>query len=220
MKKIILALFLSLCVFSFQAQAAQVGVYIAPKMGLNFQGKGDAKVSSSTTSSGLSADRTSSLNAGIALGYDLQYATTLPMRFEFEAMFRTSTTADNTWTFSGSQFSADQEIGMTTYFVNAYYDFYTSTPFTPYLAAGLGFANVEHEFNMNGIRSSKSSSEVAFNIGAGVSWLLAGDFTLDLGYRYIYPDKVKNTFTSNGVSYTSSIRPTTHELNCALRYTF
>ncbi len=216
MKKIIFTLFALALLSPVHAEAASIGVYVAPKIGMNIQNKDDAKAYIGSSSSGLSGDTTTSFSGGIALGLDLQYLTMLPMRVEFEAMTRTDTKAENSWSLGGSSFDASQEIGMTTYFVNAYYDFYTQTPFTPYIGAGVGYADIESVLEAGAFKESEESAVTAFNIGFGVSWLLVGDFTLDAGYRYIYPEEIKSSFGANS----SKIRPTAHELNMGLRYTF
>ncbi len=216
MKKILLSLFALALLAPVHAQAASIGVYVAPKVGINVQSKDDAKAFIGGSHSGLSGDTTASFSGGIAIGMDLQYLTTLPVRVEFEAMTRTDTSADNTWSVGGSSYEASQEVGMTTYFVNAYYDFYTPTPFTPYVGVGVGFANIEDVLEAGAFKETNDSTATAFNVGFGVSWLLVGDFALDAGYRYIYPEEIKSSFGGN----LSEIRPTAHEINLGLRYTF
>ncbi len=206
---------------AYTAQAAELGIYIAPKVGVNYQDKDSTNVSGLNTSSGLNGDRTFSFSGGLALGYDLQYATTLPLRVEFEAMWRTSTTSENTWTYGSSQFSGTQKIGLDTYFVNAYYDFYNSSPFVPYAGIGLGFANISQDMTYNNAYSfSEDSTKFAFNVGLGVSWLMQNGFTADMGYRYIRPNETSATFTDGANAFTSSVRPTAHELVFGIRYTF
>ncbi len=216
MKKIIFA-FIALALLSpMPADAASVGVYVTPKLGLNVQSKDDAKAIVGGGSSGLSADMNTSFSGGLAVGLDLQYLTMLPVRVEFEAMTRTDTSADNTWSAGSSTYEAKQDIGLTTYFVNAYYDFYTATPFTPYIGAGIGFASIEDVLEAGNFKETNESTATAFNVGFGVSWLLVGDFTLDANYRYIYPEEIQSNFGAN----VSKIRPTAHELLLGLRYTF
>ncbi len=216
MKKIILSLFACMLLSAPAAEAAQYGIYLAPKIGASLQDMSESSVSGAA-SSGLSGDREASLSGGIAIGYDLQYsASALPVRVEFEAIFRSSSTANNRWSANGATYSAEQTARMDTYFVNAYYDFYNSTPFIPYVGAGVGAASVSQEFKINGQSVEQDETVAAFNAGFGVAWLIKGGFTADFGYKYIYPGEVK----SSVAGFSSTAQPQGHEVLFGLRYTF
>ncbi len=200
----------------YTAQAAEFGLYVTPKIGYNLQSKDSAKISGNA-SSGLSSDLSSSLSGGIAIGYDMQYSeSALPLRFEFEAMFRTKTSADNKWTDAAINYNATQDMRMDTYFVNAYFDIYNSSPFVPYLSAGLGMMDYSQTTKINDVSFSSSDAVFAANVGLGISWLIKGGFMVDLGYRFIYLSEI----SASQNDFKSTIRPTTHELLFGLRYTF
>ncbi len=217
MKKLIILFMAAFLTFTgYSAEAAQFGVYIAPKAGYNLQDKGDAKISGAE-SSGLSSETSGAFSGGFAIGYDMQYSSmALPLRLEFEAIWRTDTEAKNTWLDAGMNHSATQKIGLTTYFVNAYWDIYNSSPFIPYLTAGLGMASVKQENDFDNYSFNQDESVFAVNAGLGISWLIRGGFMVDMGYKFIYPGEVTQTYQN----ITSSIRPSTHEFLFALRYTF
>lgn len=222
MNKIILALCFFAFAFGFETKpvsaAMKLGVYIAPKVGANFQSKDDARVvlDNALSTSNLSANNNFALNGGLALGYDFQYITFLPFRVEAEFMFRTGTKADNAWSVGQVHYDSEQKITLDTYFLNVYYDFHNLSPVTPYVGAGVGIAEVENELKVNGVNGSQTGTYGAMNIGFGASVVLIEDFVLDLGYRYVYPSEVEHTFIND----TSKIRPTTHDINLGLRYTF
>ncbi len=217
MKKILILFLSCMTLFTaYTADAAQYGIYIAPKIGASIQSMSGSDVSNSVTSSGLSTDRGASLSGGLAIGYDLQYSTAWPIRLELEAMLRTTTTAENAWSYRGSNYTANQDVRMDTYFINGYYDFYNSTPFIPYISAGLGMANVDQTMEFAGQKFSANELNAAFNIGAGISWLVIGDFTADFGYRYVYTSETEANF--NG--YKAKAHPTGHEFLFGMRYTF
>jgi len=78
--------------------------------------------------------------------------------------------------------------------LNAYYDFRTGTPWTPYIGAGLGFAvnQLTQSFtvNTNGSEDSVSqrSTDAAFAAAAmvGVSYDVSSYFAIDLNYRFLH----------------------------------
>jgi opacity protein-like surface antigen len=76
-----------------------------------------------------------------------------------------------------------------TLFVNAYFDIDTATPFTPYVGAGLGLAFLRSKGNWNILDvsesyGSKTKTNFAWNLGAGVAYDFTQNVALDLGYRF------------------------------------
>lgn len=79
---------------------------------------------------------------------------------------------------------------------NAYYDFRTGTPFTPYLGGGVGFAvnQLTQEISAvdTGAAGNASASSRSTHIGfagaamAGVTWEINSFFALDINYRYLH----------------------------------
>ena len=74
--------------------------------------------------------------------------------------------------------------------LNAYYDIDTGTKFTPYVGAGLGLSHQK----VTAGNAKKSSNELAWQVGGGVSYAAAENVSVDFGYRYI----------DNGSSFTVS----------------
>ena len=64
---------------------------------------------------------------------------------------------------------------------NAYYDFRTCSAFTPYISAGLGGARMK----LSAGEKSIHQTELAWQLGLGVSYKINEHFAADLGYRYI-----------------------------------
>ena len=72
-----------------------------------------------------------------------------------------------------------------TLFVNAYFDIDTATPFTPYVGAGLGLAFLRSKGNWSDDSyGSKTKTNFAWNLGAGVAYDFTQNVALDLGYRF------------------------------------
>ncbi|EBZ1615767.1 adhesin/invasin protein PagN, partial [Salmonella enterica subsp. enterica serovar Derby] len=93
-------------------------------------------------------DRTKGVfGGGVAIGYDFYDPFQLPVRLELDTTFRGETDA------KGGQdiiafgdpvhINVKNQVRMTTYMVNGYYDFHNSTAFTPYISAGVGLAHVK-----------------------------------------------------------------------------
>jgi outer membrane autotransporter protein len=89
--------------------------------------------------------------------------------------------------------------------VNTYYDFTTSTNFTPYVTLGAGVAKNEVKITSinNGISvPNKATSNFAYKIGLGAKYSLNSSFDFDVRYQFVNLGKIKfsNTGTDNGVS--------------------
>ena len=143
-----------------------------------------------------------------------------------------------------------QTYGIQTLFLNAYYDFKTDTIATPYIGAGLGMGFIKTKGEFNGTwefddflgisaldgewdvslnAGSKTVTNFAWNIGAGVGFDLAENWTLDAGYRFVSLGSVKTktgTFEFNGVpideisGHGKTKNLYQHQFALGLRYTF
>lgn len=72
--------------------------------------------------------------------------------------------------------------------MNGYYDFVNNSAVTPYLSAGLGFAEVEvNDLNVpgSGLPDSNDDDTVfAYQVGVGVGYAVNEKVTIDVKYRY------------------------------------
>lgn len=86
--------------------------------------------------------------------------------------------------------------------LNMYYDFTNRSPFTPFIMAGLGYGHMKIETLTTGtikspgdlnIATDMKSDNFIWNIGAGVSYRMSDNISIDLMYRYTdYQDTNKN----------------------------
>lgn len=112
--------------------------------------------------------------------------------------------------------------------VNLYYDIDTGTKFTPYVGAGLGYARVESKISLQqqGVSEKSKDNNLAWQIGAGVSYAMTDNISFDAGYRYTDYGNVKDSYKmdippfkgSFDASSKSSI--TSHEFLLGARYAF
>jgi len=70
-------------------------------------------------------------------------------------------------------------------FLNAYYDIYTPSIFTPYLTAGIGFLHIMAEVTSTPASGQIASQEVAWTAGAGSVVQISDEMNATLGYRYV-----------------------------------
>ncbi len=221
MKKTLVLAMLSCLLASGSAFAAEPtnGVYIAPKVMLNFSNT-DASISVNGQSSSGDSFSDAGMGGALAVGYDFDVKYNVPVRTELEfAMSDNIRNTDNSW---GVPISG--EVGINTLMLNVYYDFENSSKFTPYVGLGAGIAWVSMEGDIAGVAdfSSKTQSNFAWNIGLGVAYDIAENFSADLGYRFAqFGDAKTKTLTVGGVEgHLEADTISAHQVMFGLRYTF
>jgi opacity protein-like surface antigen len=124
-------------------------------------------------------------------GYDFGF-----MRLEGELAYRYNDI--DTITFSnGSRFNSDEGyIGVFATMFNVFFDLHNSSPVTPYLGGGIGFASLylsdTYGFGPNGYGQLYADSDdtvFASQVGAGVDIALNNRYSLDIGYRYFITEE-------------------------------
>ena len=140
---------------------------------------------------------------GAALGYDFN-----KFRVEGEISYQKNDVSQ-----IGSQGVLLNNTGKVTAFsflINGYYDFINKSAFTPYISAGLGFAQVEfNNLDISGLGFSGSNDEdtvFAYQVGIGLGYAVTEKITIDVRYRYIGTedseyDTTKAEFASNNLLF-------------------
>ncbi len=98
------------------------------------------------------------------------------------------------------------------YMVNAYFDYLTCTPWTPYVGAGIGISHLKAD---NG-DVAKSVNNLAWQVMAGIAYDITSNWTIDAGYRYADLGRVRKNY-GNGVT---KITARDHEIQFGVRYNF
>jgi len=82
--------------------------------------------------------------------------------------------------------NASGDVTSTSFLLNGYYDFVNSSPFTPYISAGIGFTKLEaNDFAVLGTPVGDADDKVlAYQLGVGVGYAINEKVTIDLKYRY------------------------------------
>lgn len=85
-----------------------------------------------------------------------------------------------------SGIGASGDATSTSFLANGYYDFVNTSPFTPYISAGVGLAKIEvDDFSVVGINIGSADDTVfAYQLGVGVGYAVNKNLTIDLKYRY------------------------------------
>lgn len=95
---------------------------------------------------------------------------------------------------------------------NAYFDYLTCTPWTPYVGAGIGSAYLKADFG----DVAKSNYNLAWQVMAGLTYDINSNWTLDAGYRYADLGRIRKNFGDSVAKVTAR----DHEVLLGVRYTF
>ena len=213
------------------AAGDQRGVYVAPKLvyGLSQAAGTKAHADFMGTSGSLRINDTDSVFGGsIALGYDFGKNCNAPIRTELEyAGFSKAEAKKNFSDPLLGSMSLKQSFNVQTLFANAYWDINTKSQFTPYVGGGLGMGIVKTKgtAGVSGFSDSTGSRTVtdfAWNIGAGLGYDITDNWALDVGYRFVGLGSVKTKTYDDGVAslYGKTNNLFQHQISLGLRYTF
>ncbi|RQN05295.1 outer membrane beta-barrel protein [Pantoea ananatis] len=184
----------------------------------------------------------------LALGYTFNTSWQQPIRLElaYSDFGRASqsntlnTIMNSTWT-SGSGYHQNypttlirqQSLRARTLMLNGYYDYTLGSSITPWVMGGVGVAFLHGSTTVSqsaaGIQTGpdtygQSASNIAWSVGAGVTWTITPSLSLDTGYIYTNAgDLTTNGYTNNGIingSWNSHTRLYMHTFQTGLRYNF
>ncbi|EPQ5228602.1 outer membrane protein [Providencia stuartii] len=240
MKKVILASLLSLT-FSGLAMASGNGFYVSGKLGTSILKLSDQKWSDEDGSDNGGSKTKGVFGGGIALGYDLYDATSLPLRTELDITLRGKASSkhnlsNESWSSGSSYFSSREDgkndITLNTFMINTYYDFKNQTNFTPYVSVGLGLASIKHkaqyifsEVNSGGseydaFSKSKTNSNFAWSLGLGSQYAINDNLSLDLSYRFLDAGKSDVSYNVDGETLKSKVKVRSNDIMFAVVYRF
>lgn len=227
MKKIsmIVAILTLTLAFAGVAFAEDGGFYGSIKAGGSYLDSSKSLSSANATTGSSSKWERNSGAVGVAAGYNWM-SSDLPIRTELEYMYN----GDFKYKYADDNATFNNKINIQTLMLNVYWDFYNDTAFTPYINGGVGAAFIDEKYSSSAVQggnaitdAKKSSTNFAFNLGAGVGWNLTESVILDLAYRYdYYGNGKKVTMESVALGdYTSQVKNMgTHKALLGLRYQF
>ncbi len=176
-KNIIVALTLVLSVFAVNSSAYEgVGYYASGSIGLSLLCDADVDIK----------DNAGDGDASFEVGFNLSGAFGLAMenwRFEGELRYQQSEING----FSRETLDESGDVSMWGLMANAYYDFHFGSDFVPYLGVGLGFADMsfDHFSTLTYTYDHEDDLALAWQISAGLAYMLNEVVAIDLGYRFI-----------------------------------
>ena len=95
---------------------------------------------------------------------------------------------------------------------NAYFDYLTCTPWTPYVGAGIGSAYLKADDG----EQAKSVYNLAWQVMAGLTYDINSHWTLDAVYRYADLGRIRK----NSGDSVAKLTARDHEVLLGVRYTF
>lgn len=236
MKK--LAIFALLTILALPAHAFaesnKLGIYIAPKV-IGSVVSTEESLHSPDLSLLLSDYSDSLAGASLAVGYNFSPIFHLPFRAEAEYSLYGDIKEITSLIDEDSSGDIMGKIDLSTLFLNVYLDFENSSPFTPYLGAGIGFAFVGMQGSISNILDEEEVSNAisfgkntdtnfAWNVGLGLTYDFSNSFSLDLGYRYVhFGDIITGNASGTDVEENSILKSKNidaHQLTLGVRFTF
>ncbi len=181
MKKNLLIIFVCVLAFFFSAPVYSAeGLYVSGNIG--FAVASDSDLTDSTVPGiTVNIEFDTGLPFGAALGYDFN-------RFRVEGEISYQKNDIDKIGALGVFFEATGDATALSFLINGYYDFVNSSAFTPYISAGLGYAQIKfNNLNISGSGfpdSSDDDSVLAYQIGVGVGYAVTEKVTIDVKYRY------------------------------------
>lgn len=118
--------------------------------------------------------------------------------------------------FGGLSGKINSDASLFGFLANAFYDIKNSSPFTPYIGGGIGFAQiyVGQGTSTTGVLlwNKDNDTVFAYQLGAGVGINAGKNLTFDLGYRYFGTSDVKFDLLTADVA--------SHNVLAGVRYKF
>lgn len=216
MKKILLTSLVATLAVS-AANAMTVSPYIGAHMSYN-----NSEIETTYKAAGIELGTettkfSGNLGYGAALGAKFDFGYMISARAEAE-FSRTHVKADVEYTAPGvSKSETMANVTDNIALFNVYGDIDTTTAFTPYISAGIGYhwAKEGESNNDNGGKVH----DMAWQLGAGISYAANEHVSLDLGYRYLRADWDED-WTDEGVKKEADTDFTTHQVRFGAKYTF
>lgn len=228
------------CLFATQANAADFQQYVSTKLSRT-QMQNDAdnkflmKAGNDVVFKGGIDENLKDDVSGIRFAYGI--SNDLPLlngriRTEIEYGLNSSTKDNGNFNFKAGHIQK-AEIGnfsmktnISTWMVNAYYDYKLTDKFAPYIGAGIGLAHIKQTgsvympisvWNTSYSDTAKDTEDnFAWNLSVGTGYKVTENFIADVGYRYTNYGSIKGSSAVGSSKYELD----SHEISIGARYTF
>lgn len=200
-----------------EAQVSDQNWYIAARIGAAFA----EDTQFSTLGTTVDTEYDPGYNLAMAVGYTFRTDSPISFRTEAELGYMVLEADQHQvaglGTFSGG--AADGEASAIVGLANAYVDYELGT-FTPFVSAGIGYANLELDnfgTTPTGQVLDTDGDGVAWQIGVGTAYAVSDTLNIDLGYRYSGIEDVSVTAV-DGTSSDLDFR--NHQVTIGIRKAF
>lgn len=95
---------------------------------------------------------------------------------------------------------ADVDVEILSYMINGYRDFEVDSVFSPYLMAGVGFADIKGKAST----ISTDDTVFAYQVGLGLTLSAADNIDFDLGYRYFATNDARDIIDGLKLGFSAS----------------
>lgn len=203
------------CLFASQAMAFNINPYVSAKL------KYSSFDSKWTTDSSDDFDIDDKVVGGsLAIGTEQKV---VGGAFRLEAEFNQNADAEKNhndvyWEEEEAIGNLKLKLKTKSIMLNGYFDIDTGTQFTPYVGAGVGVAWSKYGISGGLINGYDNIRELAWQVGAGVSYSVNSNVAIDLGYRYMdygESSEYEKLFDEN-----MKVETTAHEFYMGFRYNF
>ena len=191
-----------------QMRISMAGPYLRLDVGYAFNSDTNGTQSTGALSSG-SIDSTMVWGGGAGYRFNKNLRSDLTVSYRPDTDISATTSAGNI---------ASTQVSALSLMLNGYWDIATFEGLTPYLGASIGYARLSTSDQTTtggiAIETGATSDNLAWSLSAGAAYLVSGNTSVDLNYRYLDLGEFKQ---SNSTSYDSL---STHEVRTGLRVSF
>ena len=197
MKKIVQLLLIVAMLFSVSTVAYSApGLYIGGNFGLAFLNETELDSYDYPNGSDVNVNADNGLSFGGVVGYAFENG----YRIEGEVDYQKNDFDKMEVSYLGvsETFFLKGNITSLAVFVNGYYDFKNESRVTPFIGAGLGFANIavsDYNYADSALAYDEDERDddtvFAYQFSAGVGFEVTESITLDLRYRYVATENVE-----------------------------
>ena len=182
MKKLSVVLLVLATVFGWGVSVGFAATYVSGNVGAVWVVDSDLSLYGEDTGAELSFDTGYGVTG--ALGYAFPRDVSYGYRTEIELGYRENDT-DKVSAKGFVSESIDGDVSTISVMANVFLEFMPEGTFSPFVGAGIGFANVEGDFDDGG---SEDDTVLAYQGIAGVAFPLSQNLKIDVQYRYFGTD--------------------------------
>ena len=195
-KAILVSVFTLLVTFSFNAYCAEGGWYLGGNIGMVFLDDSDLGIFDEADLEDIIGDDVpAGSTASLGLEYDMGFLISVAPGYDFGGLRLESElgyqindldTLNAMVTIPGvgseaEGMSVDGDATTLSLLFNGYYDFFRDSALRPFITGGIGLSNIEADIE----GGSEDDTVFGFQIGAGLSFDISENATIDLKYRYL-----------------------------------